>query len=266
MGLFGVDYSLGKPDLSCAKQKGVEFVCRYLSTPGNPKNLTISETVACKALGIDIVLVFETDANRATAGWNAGVVDAHAAASQAGLLGLEGAPIYFAVDFDVPDYARDLAEGPLFAKKKLGPVGLYLGGVASVLGKGRTGVYGGYYVVRRAFDAGLVKYGWQTYAWSGTPTMWDVRAQIQQYKNGQAFCGGEVDFNRALAGDFGQATKPSPVPAPPPAPVPQPAPYPTTVLRNQLRGLILNWKARGKSWGQIAGTHAWKLYRNLGGK
>ena len=46
----------------------------------------------------------------------------------------------------------------------------------------RTGAYGGYYVIKRAFDAGKITWGWQTYAWSGG--QWDARAQFRQTSNG----------------------------------------------------------------------------------
>ena len=52
------------------------------------------------------------------------------------------------------------------------------------------------------FDAGLVAFGWQTYAWSAG--QWDNRAQIQQYRNDQLIGGVSVDFDRATADDFGQ--------------------------------------------------------------
>lgn len=261
--MLGIDYSLSRPDLACAKKTGVGFICRYISWPGNPKNITTPEVVAARALGLDIVIVYELSANRALGGSAAGKQDAESADAQLAQVGLEGAPVYFAVDFDVKDYAPSEPNAPDSGRAKLGPIGDYLAAAAATIGKKRTGVYGGYWVVKRALDAGLVTYAWQTYAWSGG--QWDPRAQLQQVKNGQSLCGGEVDYDRALAPDFGQASRPDPKPTPTPDP-PKPAPYPTGPLRRQLRGLILNWKARGKSWQQIAATHAWKLFRNLGGK
>lgn len=262
---LGIDYSLGRPNLACAKQTAnISFICRYLSWPGNPKNITVAEVVAAKALDLDIVLVYESSANRALGGSAAGRQDAEAADAQLVQLGLEGAPVFFAVDFDAKDYAPAQPNDAAHARLKLGTIGDYLAAAGTVLGVKRVGVYGGYWVVKRAFDAGLVTYGWQTFAWSGG--FWDPRAQLQQVKNGQALCGGEVDYDRALQDDFGQATR-TPAPVPPvPAPVPVPPPVSTKGLRADLRALILNWKARGKSWAQIGRTHAWKLYRNLGGK
>ena len=78
----------------------------------------------------------------------------------------------------------------------------YFQGVNEVLGAGRTGVYGGFRQVGAMFDAGLVTFGWQTYAWSAGH--WDARAQIQQYRNDQSIGGVSVDFDRATTADFGQ--------------------------------------------------------------
>lgn len=71
-----------------------------------------------------------------------------------------------------------------------------------MLGVARPGVYGGLRQVGAMFDAGLVSYGWQTYAWSAG--QWDSRAQIQQYRNNQVIGGVSVDFDRATTADFGQ--------------------------------------------------------------
>jgi Domain of unknown function (DUF1906) len=139
------------------------------------------------------VLVFEADADRALGGHPGGVADAESARAQAGLIGLAGAPIYFAVDFDAQP-----AQLPM--------VLAYLNGAASVLGHELTGVYGGLAAVKAALDAGACRYAWQTHAWSGGE--WDPRAHLHQYANGQTLCGISVDFDRANAADFGQHKTP----------------------------------------------------------
>jgi len=63
-------------------------------------------------------------------------------------------------------------------------------------------MYAGYYPIKRAFDAGKIKWGWQTYAWSGG--QWDARAQLQQYKNGVNVGGADCDYDRAMVSDYGQ--------------------------------------------------------------
>lgn len=105
--------------------------------------------------GIDLVVVFETTAHRALAGFDAGAADASSAAQRAATVGMpEDRPIYFAVDFDA-------------APKQQPPIDDYFRGVATELGLAWTGAYAGYWVVSRLFDAGLIRWGWQTYAWSG---------------------------------------------------------------------------------------------------
>jgi hypothetical protein len=187
--LFGIDHSSHPPAPAALKREGVRFVCRYLSTPGNSKNITLVEATDLKLAGIDVVLVFETGGSRALGGRAAGAADAQSARAQAGLVGLAGTPIYFAVDFDAQH-------------AQLPAVLAYLQGAASVLGHDLTGVYGGLAAVKAALDAGACRYAWQTYAWSGG--VWDPRAHLHQYADGQTLCGISVDFDRANAPDFGQ--------------------------------------------------------------
>jgi hypothetical protein len=187
---FGVDYSGTPPSIDALKKENASFVCRYLSTPGNPKNINRAEALRLRSNGLDVVLVFETTATRALGGASAGKQDAKAAREQATACGAPaGQVIYFAVDFDAN--ATELRQ-----------VKSYLAGAASVLGADKTGVYGGYAAVKAALDAGVCKYAWQTYAWSGGK--WDPRAHLQQYANAQTLGGVEVDHNHAVADDFGQ--------------------------------------------------------------
>jgi Domain of unknown function (DUF1906) len=199
--LFGIDHSSRPPAAAALKRENVRFVCRYLSTPGNPKNITLAEATDLKLAGIDVVLVFETEGNRALVGRAAGIADAQSARAQAGLIGLAGAPVYFAVDFDAQPTQLPLVLG-------------YLAGAASVLGHDFTGVYGGFAAVKAALDGGVCRYAWQTYAWSGG--IWDPRAHLHQYANGKSLCGISVDFDRANAPDFGQHKR-QPLPQPKPA-------------------------------------------------
>lgn len=188
--MFGIDYAWGNPSVDALKKAGVKFVCRYVSTPGNSKNLRASEVTAFKAAGIKIVVVFETTASRALAGRAAGENDAKVAVSELAQVGApDDAVVYFAVDFDASE-AQQAA------------VNAYLSGAASVLGKDRVGVYGGFYVVKRALDAGVCKFAWQTYAWSGGHL--DPRAHIYQYSNGHTLAGVSCDYDKALKDNFGQ--------------------------------------------------------------
>lgn len=189
-----------------ARANGLSFVCRYVSQPGQAKNLRRSEVVDFQNNGIGIVVVFENGTSSALNGASQGVADAQSADAQVRALGLAGCPIYFAVDFDAQPY-------------QFGVVGGYLAGAASVLGHNRTGVYGGYYVVKYALDGNLVKYAWQAIAWSDG--LIDSRAHIFQGSGGNV-AGVDVDHDRTISSDvdYGQAGY---VPAPP-------APKPFDVL------------------------------------
>jgi hypothetical protein len=103
--LEGLDWAWGHANITELKRAGIHFACRYLSHDAS-KNLTRAEATALSKAGIACVVVWETTANRAGAGRQAGVSDAIVAAEQAKQCGKPGsAPIYFAVDFDA-DPAR----------------------------------------------------------------------------------------------------------------------------------------------------------------
>jgi hypothetical protein len=208
--IFGIDYSFGE-GLTVAQMKaaGVKFVCRYISgssLASNPKNISKTEFNNLVHGGIDVVLVWETTADRILGGHVAGVQDALAADAATGALGAIGLPVYFAADFDA-------TEGQQAA------INAYLDGVASVIGHDRTGLYAGFYPIARAFNAGKIRYGWQTYAWSGGQL--DGRAQLYQYSNGHQMGPTQVDYDKATHVDYGQwPLHVGPTPPPPPAPKP----------------------------------------------
>ncbi|MQY08086.1 glycoside hydrolase domain-containing protein [Actinomadura macrotermitis] len=190
MAVFGVDYAWGRPGAAALKRSGVRFACRYLSHDTGGKNLTRAEAAELSAAGIWLVVVWESTASRALSGRAGGAADAREAARQAAACGMPAdRPIYFAVDFDA-------------TAGQQAAINAYLDGAASVLGRRRVGLYAGLGPVRRAFDAGKITYGWQTYAWSGG--RWDGRAQLQQYSNDHTVNGVDVDYDRAVAADYGQ--------------------------------------------------------------
>lgn len=209
----GIDFAWGSVTPAQLKAAGKHFVCRYVSTVGNTKNIRPSEVQAYKANGIGIVIVFETTASRALGGFIDGRSDALSALRQVVAAGgPHDAVIYFAVDFDATQ-AQQVA------------INRYLQGAASVLGKMQTGVYGGYWVVKRALDAKVCTYAWQTYAWSGG--QWDPRAHIQQYSNGHQIGGANCDLDRATKADYGQWWRQAPPnPAPKSDVLPGPNPKP----------------------------------------
>ncbi|HEY1958344.1 MAG TPA: DUF1906 domain-containing protein [Polyangiaceae bacterium] len=188
----GVDYSWARPSPSGLKSQGYTFAARYLSYDTSGKNLTKSEATTLWNAGVDVIANWENSSTAALDGYNQGVSDAKAAESQANADGIPaGRPIYFSVDFDATPGDQT-------------PINAYFDGVASVIGVARTGAYGGYYVIMRLFNAGKIKWGWQTYAWSGG--QWDSRAQLRQVQNGITAAGdGDCcDEDQAVATDYGQ--------------------------------------------------------------
>lgn len=192
MSIFGIDYAWSKPSVEAMTAAGVKFIARYLSNDPS-KDLTRAEATAANAADIWCVVVWETTANRALAGRQAGRDDALTALHKASALGMpDDRPIYFAVDFDASP-----ADYPAIREYFIGAASPEGG-----LGKDRVGMYGGINPIKWAFDNKLITWGWQTYAWSGG--LWDSRAHIQQYKNGVKLGGADVDYDRAMYDDYGQ--------------------------------------------------------------
>lgn len=184
----GVDYAWSHPGGAALKTAGKQFACRYLS-PDSGKNLTKAEAADLAAHGVWAVVVWESTAARAKAGRTAGIADAKTAVVQATAAGMPSSrPIFFAVDFDATEADQTA-------------INAYLDGAASVIGRGRVGIYGGYYPVKRALDGGHASWAWQTIAWSGG--QWDSRAVIRQGLQ-KTIGGVSCDLNTAVAADYGQ--------------------------------------------------------------
>jgi hypothetical protein len=187
----GVDYSDARPSPKALHVEGYTFVVRYLSNY-SPKNLTKSEADTLKADGLDVVVVWEDGAQNSLGGYNQGVKDAKEASAQANADGMPaGRPIYFAIDFDAQASEQST-------------INAYFDGVASVIGRARTGAYGGYYVIERLFNDSKIAFGWQTYAWSYGH--WDGRAQLRQVQNDITAAGDSAccDKDVSAHADFGQ--------------------------------------------------------------
>ena len=191
-GVKGVDYAWARPSPSGLKSAGYSFVVRYLAPDTSGKILLKPEADALIKAKLDIVVVFEQGAQNAMGGHSQGVTDAKLANTQAAAAGMPSTrPIYFAVDFDATSSQRPT-------------VGAYFDGVASVIGRNRTGAYGGYSVIKYLFDNKKIDWGWQCYAWSYGS--WDSRAQFRQVQNditagGSSNC---CDLDQAAVADFGQ--------------------------------------------------------------
>lgn len=191
MVLEGVDYAWSRPDPAGLYAAGKRFASRYLSYDTTGKNLTLAEAERLAAAGLAVVANWEWQAGDAKKGYGAGAQYAAEAVRQAAACGMPaGRPIYFSVDYD-----------PAGA---YGPVDDYFRGILSVLPLSEVGAYGGYDTIQHLFNAGLISWGWQTYAWSGG--RWLKGAHVQQYQNGVNLAGGELDLDRAMVDDYGQWT------------------------------------------------------------
>jgi hypothetical protein len=193
----GVDYAFNPhPSIAQLQRARVQFVCRYISSSAqndqNGKNLIPGE---CKALldgHIKIVVVVEEGASYMLGGHGAGVSAGRHADAVVKALHMPTIPVYIAADWDATPAQQ-------------GPINACLDGLASIVGRSRTGIYGGFYVCKRALDAGKAHWAWQTIAWSGG--QWDRRAHIRQ---GLTFSlgGASVDHDQAMFSDFGQWPRP----------------------------------------------------------
>ncbi|WP_433199055.1 glycoside hydrolase domain-containing protein [Nocardia sp. CA-107356] len=190
---FGLDYAAGRPGGAAIQAAGYDFVVRYLSDGGPTlpgKQLTPAEADDLRAHDISIVSNWETTAARMLDGYDAGIVDARAGLAQVLRCGgRSDRPIYFSADFDSTPQDQ-LA------------INAYLQGAAAVLGAANVGIYGGFWSISRALDAGVAAWSWQTAAWSGT----NVEARRNIYQTSQQVIVGGVrcDVNEAGTMDFGQ--------------------------------------------------------------
>lgn len=190
IGTKGIDYAWVDPNFKKVYDEGYRYICGYLSNSPK-KNLLKPDVEKAKQNNLSVVVVWETTEKRALEGYSAGEIDAKKALQQARDIGMpEDRPIYFALDWD-------------FGSSDQIKINDYLRGCKSVVGLARVGAYGGYFVLQRCFDAGVITWGWQTVAWSKGKI--EPRAHLYQYDTATRYVGGtSVDLNRNLKEDFGQ--------------------------------------------------------------
>ncbi len=169
------------------KAQGIAFICRYLVPASMAwKRLTKAEADVITAAGINILSVFESSANRASAGKTAGLTDGMAAMKEAQIVGQPvGTTIYFAVDYDAQPKDYDMIEA-------------YLKAAYSQITGYNIGVYGSYAVCEAMHLRGI-KYCWQTYAWSKGKK--SAYANVYQYKNGASVAGITCDLNESYGNE-----------------------------------------------------------------
>src|SRR5579864_6822252 len=142
----GVDYANPNVPASLLVSHGARFAGRYVSEPGNPKNLRQAEVAALGKEGIRIVTIGETTAQRANEGMAAGTADAKSFAEQAAALGQpKGSAIYYAVDFNTtPDNINNVLH--------------YFDGVRAAAVPYAIGAYGSYNTVVALHSHGLADF------------------------------------------------------------------------------------------------------------
>lgn len=256
----GVDYSRSRPGGAALKAAGKAFAVRYIGDPGGStatasngyKSIGQAEYDDLSKHGVNVVFVWEgseVDSNEAMRkGHLQGIADATAA--QQRLTALRGPsprrPIYFACDYDAPEEDQVLIND-------------YLDGVAGVIGRNRTGIYGGYGPVSRAKAAGKAAWFWQTYAWSGGKVLTGIH--LYQYSNGQKVGGEDVDLTRALQSSYGQ----SQVILTPPAPKVPPLGGLVVFVRNAKTHAIYSFGPQANTLHHITAAE-WKTWKAHGFK
>jgi hypothetical protein len=196
----GVDYSGGAISAADLKAAGKSFAVGYCVHRTSIHTLSAAEYQDHRQGGIAQLGVWERSAKASLRGFNGGAADMAEAIQYLVDQGInpDGKPLYLILnDWDAGD-----ADKPAILD--------YAKGLASVRGPALAGGYGSYWIIKYMAENGNpIKYYWQTYAWSGG--LWHPAAQVQQYRNSAATIGAvAVDFDRAVAADFGQWPDPSP--------------------------------------------------------
>lgn len=196
MATRGVDFSYDKPGATALKAAGFSFVVGYVS-PSSGKNLTKAQIHNYHSAHLNVGIVYEDHGTEPLhPGLAPGIV--RLGNSQMDAL---GAPLtttmYCAMDRQVAGSAT-----AAFFRE------------AARLSKRPIGVYGSFAVVKYLMSNRILKYGWQTYAWSGGNLY--GAAQVYQYSNNHHVAGGTVDYNYQEHSDAGfWLWSPTPVVHPP---------------------------------------------------
>lgn len=185
----GIDYtaSTTAAQAKALKDAGYGFVCRYLVPVRMAwKRLTKAEADIISATGLQIVSVYEANANNAAKGAVQGAIDGKEAIIEGNTVCQpQGSTIYFAVDYDVQAKDYDIIEAYLKAAQ------------AQIIGY-NVGCYGSFGVCEEMSKRGI-KYCWQTYAWSAGKK--STYANVYQFNNGVNICGISCDANESYGNE-----------------------------------------------------------------
>lgn len=163
-----IDYAWSRPTMKWLTDNSVYDVGRYIGQDTTGKNMTLPEVEELNEHAISVFTIFEYAAAQSTGGAGQGRIDGKLAKSMADDLGQPGgAPVYFSVDFDIPDYDSSADESTRDgARRKLGPVGDYFEELQQFFPTAAIGGYGGYWLCQRLYTAELATWFMQTTAWS----------------------------------------------------------------------------------------------------
>lgn len=194
------------------KAAGYEGVVNYVSMerPGahfEAKPITRQYADSLRAAGLHIVSNYQygkpgwpDSPSDYTRGYDGGVADAKTAQSlHAAAGGPPSAPIFFSVDEDIDQNTWNTVALQWFR------------GINSVLGVGRSGIYGSYQTCGWAIADGVIgnsstpghKWAWQTIGWSHGQRE-PAAVLYQRILDGPVMGGIKVDVDDILAADYGQ--------------------------------------------------------------
>jgi len=192
----GIDCFGTPPSVQEMRAANKQFIVRYLMS------VPRVEIEKYQNAYIDVCLVFEQGAEDAKLGFEKGMEHGRMAVSAADTLNLpKGSVIEFACDFEAHDDDMWMIEA-------------YFKGVKKACGtRLQVGIYGGLAVIDWAFRNKVVKWFWQTYAWSHH--VWHPAAQKRQWLNDLSDAhlsigGVPVDYDKSMRLDFGQLKPVSP--------------------------------------------------------
>jgi Domain of unknown function (DUF1906) len=136
-GALYADFSYSKPTPAAALAAGYSGVVGYLSTPDNSsKNISGAQMAGYQSAGLDVLLVWETTAQRALGGSAAGSADGTAAFGQARERGF---PLTSALFFNIGDFAASPGQIPAISQ--------YLAAVIATCPAQLVGAYGTGYII-----------------------------------------------------------------------------------------------------------------------
>ena len=193
----GVDYSSsGNVDwptyFKALKADGRDFIGRYLPTGVAWRDVTPVELQAATNAGVDFFFWFETGADRALDGFDAGAADATTAVAALAALGQPTTtPVYYTVDFNLSDGAK---------------IDAYFRGIASVVPLSQIGIYGDYDALDWATQHGLATYFCQCAGWLDSRG-WHPSAIMHQTAGAYSVGGINADRLTVTASDFGQCRR-----------------------------------------------------------